>query len=513
MFDTIKIVSLDTIDVSNMTPVYERAKYYGQFDYSRWVFRDENTRYYYKIWNESYVKSNNIIAGLLSGLYDETTVPALKGLIFYNGYCRGYIMDDLGDVANKNDMISDEDYPSNYSFILKKIKSTYYFPYDFCQKHVRRYKGAYSLMDLEGVHHIDEYDFRLKEHNERGIKGKFINNAQFENDILNILKGPLREEDFLDSEMHAGGGGKEIILQNYNLKTVRDVVEFYSCELNGELYNIENTAKTLNPSNWQYFNCMMAEFRHNVGDHHALGWGNMTKEYYESLNPMSDKEIESFLRSTPVPFEVGFIKHGFHRACSMIGRLIKGKPYIPFYMDLKKYGGHTKNPINNINFIRILDNFGIPRSEYSISNSAILSVMGIESRIRKNGDLDIIISSKVRKFLEKTGLKLPDVVHPFGKDSGKFKLFGCKNDDDLVYNYSVNILGFNFTEPRFYFNRMHRVMNSQHRSFEENYRIKELGKLGVENFAKKQLYKKYPFNDIEFNRWGFNLVKDLEIIK
>ena len=88
--------------------------------------------------------------------------------------------------------------------------------------------------------------------------------------------------------IHAGGGGKEIILQNYNLKTVRDVVEFYSCELNGELYNIENTAKTHNPSNWQYFNCMMAEFRHNVGDHHALGWGNMTKEYYESLKPMSD---------------------------------------------------------------------------------------------------------------------------------------------------------------------------------------------------------------------------------
>jgi hypothetical protein len=56
-------------------------------------------------------------------------------------------------------------------------------------------------------------------------------------------------------------------------------------------------------------------------------------------------------------------------------------------------------------------------------------------------------------------------------------------------------------------------MNSQHRSFEENYRIKELGKLGVENFAKKQLYKKYPFNNIEFHRWGFDLVKDLEIIK
>ena len=81
MIDKLEIVSLDTIDVPNMTPIYERAKYYGPYDYSRWVFKDESTNLYYKIWNETYVKSNNIISGLLSGLYDETTVPALKGLI------------------------------------------------------------------------------------------------------------------------------------------------------------------------------------------------------------------------------------------------------------------------------------------------------------------------------------------------------------------------------------------------------------------------------------------------
>ena len=60
---------------------------------------------------------------------------------------------------------------------------------------------------------------------------------------------------------------------------------------------------------------------------------------------------------------------------------------------------------------------------------------------------------------------------------------------------------------------MHRVMNSQHRSFEENYKIKELGKKGVENFKNNKLYKKYPFSDIDYDKWGFELVKELEIIK
>ena len=507
MIDKIKIIDLATIDVASMTPVYERSKYYGSYDHSRWVFRDENTRYYYKLWNTTYIKSNNIIAGLLSGLYDETTVPALKGLIFHEGHCRGYVMDDLGDVANKNDMISDKDYPTFYNYILTKIKNTNYFPHDFCQKHIRVYKNSYSLMDLEGIYHLDEYESKLKEHNERGYKGKFINNLQFEKDLQKLKHSPLTEEDFLNMEMHQGKGGKEIILNGYTLKTVGDVVSYFS-----NPKNLNTTLDKLHPSNWQYFNCMLAEFRHNVGDHHALGWENMTQEYYESLDRMSDDEIASFLKENPVPFEVGFIKHGFHRACSMIGRLIKGKSYIPFYMDLKKYGGHTKNPIENINFIRVLDDFGIPRNEYSISNSAMLSLMGIKSRIKNNGDLDIVVSSKVRKFLDKTKMKLPNVAHPFGTNSGKFKHFGCKDDDDLVYNYSVNILGFNFTEPRFYFNRMHRVMNSSHRSFSENKKIKQLGKEGAENFYKNQSHKKYPFNQISLDKWGFDLIKPLEII-
>ena len=507
MIDSIKIISLDTIDVPNMTPIYERAKYWGKHDFSRWVFKDESTNLYYKIWNETYVKRNGVVSGLLSGLYDETTVPALVGLIFWEGVCRGYVMEHLGDVHTKEDMISDEDYPKFYNHILQKVKDTNYFPYDLCQKHMRKYKDTISLMDLEGVHHIDEYEYRLKEHNDLGIKGLFINNQQWEKDIKDLFYKPLSEEDFLDMTMHEGGGGKQIISNGYELKTIRDIVKFYS-----DKNNVDNAKSQLVPSNWQYFNCMLAEFRHNVGDHHALGWENMTKEYYESLPKMSDDEIESFLKNNPVPFEIGFVKHGFHRACSMIGRLINGKSYIPFYINPLRYPWDNKNPIDNVNFIKVLDEYGIPRTEYSIGNSAILAVMGIDCRVNKNGDLDIVLSSKLRKFLERTGMRLPNSTHPFGKDSGKFRAFGCKDDDDLVYNYSIEINGYNFIEPRFYFSRMHRLMQSAHRSFEENRRIKELGKIGVDEFNEKQKYKSKPFRNIEYEKWGFDLVEEVRVV-
>ena len=138
--------------------------------------------------------------------------------------------------------------------------------------------------------------------------------------------------------------------------------------------------------------------------------------------------------------------------------------------------------------------------------------MGIDCRVNKNGDLDIVLSSKLRKFLERSGMRLPNYVHPFGKDSGKFRTFGCKDDDDLVYNYSVDINGYNFIEPRFYFSRMHRLMQSAHRSFEQNRIIKELGKIGVEKFKDEQKYKLKPFQNIEYEKWGFELVKEVTIV-
>ncbi len=117
---------------------------------------------------------------------------------------------------------------------------------------------------------------------------------------------PISLEYFLNMELAMGGEGKLIMKDGGKLKTIREIVEYFSYQENRNKVEVK-----LKPENWQYYNCMMAEFRHNVADHHALGWENMTKEYYESLNLMSDNEIEEFLKKVPIEFHNGFVKHSY----------------------------------------------------------------------------------------------------------------------------------------------------------------------------------------------------------
>jgi hypothetical protein len=56
-----------------------------------------------------------------------------------------------------------------------------------------------------------------------------------------------------------------------------------------------------------------------------------TGDYYECLEPMSYKEIETFLAEKPIVVENGCITHGQHRACAMIGLLAAGNEYVPLY--------------------------------------------------------------------------------------------------------------------------------------------------------------------------------------
>ena len=277
-----------------------------------------------------------------------------------------------------------------------------------------------------------------------------------------------------------GKGGKEVILVDYQLKTVKDVIEYYSNK--DYLKNIESQ---LVPSNWQYFNCMMAEFRHNVGDHHQLGWENMTKEYYESLPMMSDGEIEIFLKNNPIPFDVSFIKHGFHRAVSMIGRMIKGKSYIPFYVK-----NNVVDLTSNVKFLDRIKDW--PKEEYTIMQSGVLALMGI----RQNSDLDVVISSKLKNELS----DIPDGVEVM-VNRDKFKVFGCSDDDDLIYNYSVNINGYNFAEPRFYFSRLWPDRESK---IEDQKRIL--------NFKERGSSDTYPFSKITEEQWGFNLLPKKSLV-
>jgi hypothetical protein len=302
--------------------------------------------------------------------------------------------------------------------------------------------------------------------------------------------GLISEEYFLNMELQKGGGGKEMITNNHTLNTVGDVVEFYS---NSE--NVRKQKEKLNPENWQYFNCMVAEFRKDVEDHHVIGWENMTEEYYNSKEIMTDAEIKRYLMLNPAEFGNGFIKHGYHRAVAMIGRLINGKPYIPFYMDEKLFyegrrqdDGIFRSPplMTRLNG---LDNIKIPTGDFTICQSGVLALMGI----RKNDDLDIIISSNARyqlfdnnrKFIRDKGMEI------FEPNKSKFNIFGACGDDDLINNYSFQISGYNFLEPRFYFSRKNKHTDRDKTDWD-----------GIRKFFEMGSHKGYPFNQLTDEQWG-----------
>ena len=311
---------------------------------------------------------------------------------------------------------------------------------------------------------------------------------------------PISLDYFLKMELQKGGGGKEMVTNNHTLNTVEDVVNYYA-----NVNNLEKQKSKLNPSNWQYFNCMTAGFKKDVGDHHELGWDNMTEEYYSNLKDMSDKEIENFLKENPVEFDNGFIRHSYHRACAMIGRLISGGKYIPFYMkkgqiyDEPRYkDGLPKAQkvfplINNVQCLKLIDELKIPRGEFTICQSGILALMGI----RQNDDLDIILSSEARKqlFNDNQQFMRFDGVEIFEPNKSKFMYFDAQGDDDLIDNYSFQVDGYNFLEPRFYFSRKRKDREKDIKDWK-----------GIRRFFERENHKGYPFNKLSDEQLGKQFV-------
>jgi hypothetical protein len=295
-------------------------------------------------------------------------------------------------------------------------------------------------------------------------------------------------------ELATGGGGKELINQNGKLKTVKDVVNFFK-----NYSNMILVKDKLSSNNWQYFNCMLAEFRKGVDNHHSLGWDKMTEEYYNSLELMSDAELEVFLKENPVEFDNGFIKHSYHRAIAMIGRLIRNKNYIPFYMKKSQIYENPRVEDNKHRIKPLIQNLKgvsdifIPVGEFTICQSGILALMGI----RQNDDVDVIISTETRSqiFGGNTNFIRDRGAEIFEYNSDKFRIFGAQGDDDLIENYSFTVNGFNFLEPRFYFSRKNKHTDRDKSDWE-----------GIRNFFEMRSYKGYPFNQISLEQWGIEYI-------
>ena len=303
---------------------------------------------------------------------------------------------------------------------------------------------------------------------------------------------PISLEYFLNMEVANGGGGKEVLNLNGKLKTVKEIVKYWK---NNPI------EPNLNPKNWQYYNCMKAGFRKNVADHHDIGWDKMTQEYYESLEKMSDIEIEEYLKTTPSEFDNGFIKHSYHRAYAMIGRLIRGESYIPFYMKTsliyntptKLDNIHRVKPLTDkIKYLKELLALGVDKKDFCLTQSSILTLMGI----RDNDDLDIIISSTLRN----KNIKYPQEIEVFPPNYDKFKCFGAKSDDDILENFCIEINGIKFLEPRFYFSRKNKTNNSKDKKDWEK----------INQFFQNKSHLGYPFN-FSFYKWGLPYVENIQL--
>ena len=145
---------LADVPLRALTPHKVTLAHYGAQDHCRWVFRgrtaDGADPLFYKIWNPSYVRRENILAAIESGFYDERSVPALHSVIFHDGICRGYVMHQ-GTARQKSVNTEFRD------LVFLRTGQTGFFTVQFAPCHVMIYQDRCSLIDLEGVYPIEAY--------------------------------------------------------------------------------------------------------------------------------------------------------------------------------------------------------------------------------------------------------------------------------------------------------------------------------------------------------------------
>ena len=172
-------------------------------------------------------------------------------------------------------------------------------------------------------------------------------------------------EEFLDLKIEDDGAINwtlrgphlDLITDNGRLRRISDVIQYFKED--SKLEDIKNNriieADTdqlfeepinLNDKFWQtgnnyFFYCVYYGFRKevtaydkvneyikNVGEPRPY-----SADYFEQRPPMTDAEIENLLRANPLIVHEGAIVHGKHRVCAMIGRLVAGEAYVPFYVE------------------------------------------------------------------------------------------------------------------------------------------------------------------------------------
>jgi hypothetical protein len=60
-----------------------RHRWYGDQDHSRWVYEDDINHVFFKVWNHTYIRKNNLLDAFSRGFYNGL-IPAFRGVIKQN---------------------------------------------------------------------------------------------------------------------------------------------------------------------------------------------------------------------------------------------------------------------------------------------------------------------------------------------------------------------------------------------------------------------------------------------
>ena len=86
-------------------------------------------------------------------------------------------------------------------------------------------------------------------------------------------------------------------------------------------------------------------------------------------------------------------------------------------------------------------------------------------------------------------------VEIFEPNKSKFMYFDAQGDDDLIDNYSFQVNGYNFLEPRFYFSRKRKDRDKDIKDWD-----------GIRKFFETESQKGYPFNKLSDEQLGKQFV-------
>ena len=176
---------------------------------------------------------------------------------------------------------------------------------------------------------------------------------------------PLALEEFCDCKIEAHtarnwtlrGPHLDLITDNGRLRKIGDIIQYFKEDskleytknnrlIEADTGQLFEEPINLNDKFWQtgnnyFFYCVYYgfikevtaydkanEYIKNVGEPRLY-----SADYFEQRPSMTDAEIENLLRANPLIVHEGAIVHGKHRVCAMIGRLVAGEAYIPFYVE------------------------------------------------------------------------------------------------------------------------------------------------------------------------------------